>query len=244
MISNIIEGEVVHSDLKGAFVCSSRQLTPKEIKDGFKLLKKKENAIKEQGSVHYWNHWDIVYRHSVGRASQGWSIKCKHCAVHLGTSNTSASIQKHMTSRQKCPGSSAAWSEHVKEAKAALTPSQTEACGSIVQSSSKAAKRSFQPTIDFSANKSTVEKFVKALMKWAVLNSTSLSFRALDNPSMRSALKILGYNKGIDRKTIATTFLDTMYEDFKAKRSQSLKYFGQYQISADSWKYRIARRYF
>jgi hypothetical protein len=218
MISNIIEGEVVHSDLKGAFVCSSRQLTPKEIKDGFKLLKKKENAIKEQGSVHYWNHWDIVYRHSVGRASQGWSIKCKHCAVHLGTSNTSASIPKHMTSRQKCPGSSAAWSEHVKEAKAALTPSQTEACGSIVQSSSKAAKRSFQPTIDFSANKSTVEKFVKALMKWAVLNSTSLSFRALDNPSMRSALKILGYNKGIDRKTIATTFLDTMYEDFKAKR--------------------------
>ena len=98
MTSSVIRGEVVHSDLKGSFICSGRQLTPKEIKDGFKLLKSKENAIKDQGSVHYWNHWDIVYGQSVGRVSQGWSIKCKHCAVHLGTSNTSATIQRHITS--------------------------------------------------------------------------------------------------------------------------------------------------
>jgi hypothetical protein len=60
---------------------------------------------------------------------------------------------------------------------------------------------------------------------------------------MRSALRILGYNKGIDKKTLATTFLDTMYEDLKAKRSQS-----DHKIlwpvsnlrGSDSWKYRIA----
>jgi hypothetical protein len=62
-----------------------------------------------------------------------------------GPSNTSATIQRHMASHQKCPGSIVAWSEHMKEIKASLTPSQTEACGSIVQSSSKVGKRSFQP---------------------------------------------------------------------------------------------------
>jgi hypothetical protein len=60
---------------------------------------------------------------------------------------------------------------------------------------------------------------------------------------MRSALRILGYNKGIDRKTLATTSLHIMYEDFNAKRSQSnhkILWLVSNLDRSDSWKYRIA----
>lgn len=144
-----------------------------------------------------------------------------------------------MGSTVKCDGSTKAWKKH-KKMDDNLTPGQQEVSQSIVQSTR--TKRTYQSTIDVLSHKSIAEKFVSKLKRWALLNSTSVAFRALEDPAMKEALKVLGYNHGISRKTLATSFLDEVYEEFVKKRSQSITYFGHFQVSADSWKYKNANK--
>ena len=199
---------------------------------GHELLRKKENAIEEHGESHYWNHWDVMYD-----SDASWIIKCKHCTTRLKTKNISSSVAKHMGSTLKCDGSTKAWKRH-KKMDDTLTPGQQEVSQSIVQSTR--TKRTYQSTIDVVSHKSTIEKFINKLKRWALLNSTSVAFRALEDSAMKEALQVLGYNQGISRKTLATSFLDELYEEFVNKRRQSIIYFGHFQISADSWKYKNA----
>jgi hypothetical protein len=205
------------------------------------LLKRKESAIKDNES-HYWNNWDIVYgvldkKSRNGPAPFQWTIRCKQCRAKISTVNVSASAQRHMESKKQCRESYTLWLDHLRVSQEGLPPAQKEKLHQIQKQKSS---NSVQTTINIAQHKDLLQRFQEQLLLWALLNSTSMAFRTVEHDALNAALKMIGFKHGLSRKYLANEFLEKQYSKFANDRKQSLDYYCQYQISADSWKYRNA----
>ena len=211
--------------------------TEGERKEYAKLSSIRDAALRRDvDNSHYWNNFTICWGKKANQ-NEGWLLRCKRCKDTVSARNVSDSVKSHMKSRNKCLGSYEDWINHERGTKKRQpSEAETQVFLQLHAQAKKSLSTRNRVISEYRFDQNAISKFLECFKTWILYNSTSASFRCVEDEKLTEALAALGYPYGICRKTLCTTFLDKKYEEFLAARLRGLNYYKCFQIAADSWK--------
>lgn len=195
------------------------------------LHKQRENALKKDPANTLWRHVRVMQLPN-GEPK----MKCE-CGRVLAVSNPSASLTSHV------------YGNNCKLSKPKRPAEPSDAGTSNAGASGAEPKKQKRGVLAGIAAAMihlpapTKTLFKQALMYWALVCSSTLSFNVMAHPLLSRALALLGINP-IDRKHLAGAFLDQTYQEKKQQQADRVRSARYVQVALDAWRRRCVNKGF